>query len=561
MVNKTQLFLGALLLISSAAFAQPEGVSPAYSFSIKKKIEPPYLEFVPGSVQFIDADGNNAINANEACTLEFELKNSGTGDGLNLKAALNASGTSQGLRYQTLQTLVNLPKNSTNKYRLEIAGAMDTQDGKVVLKLEIQEPNGFNTDAVEMEIATKKFAAPNILVPDYTIFSADGSTNLALRKPFSLQLLVQNTGQGIAKDVQYRFEHPINAFVLGGEESGSFSDLKPGETKSLEFQIVLNAKFEGTTLNLGLDLSENLGKYSKDWKGTFNLNQALASEKLVVQAKAEEQFVITEATLRSDVDKDIPLGITPNAIRYALIIGNEDYTKYQPGLEKEVNVAYANNDARVFAEYAEKTLGVPKKNITLLIDATKGQMSQQLAQLRRMTEVERGEAEVIFYFSGHGLPEEATNTPYLIPVDVSGMQPSNGLALQDVYNALSAFPSKKVTIILDACFSGGARQKELVAMKGVKVKANVENVPANLVVLASSSGTEASAVYTEKQHGYFTYFLLKDLKETKGKAILKETVSRVQQNVSREATRIGKLQTPTFLLGPATLDKWEVLTW
>jgi uncharacterized caspase-like protein len=230
-------------------------------------------------------------------------------------------------------------------------------------------------------------------------------------------------------------------------------------------------------------------------------------------------------------------------------------------LDKEVNVAFAANDARVFAEYAEKTLGVPRRNITLLVDATKGQMTQQLAQLKRLIEVERGDAEVIFYYSGHGLPEESSNTPYLIPVDVSGTQPNQGVALQSVYDALSAFPSKKTTVILDACFSGGARQKELVAMKGVKVKANIENVPGNLVVLASSSGTEASAVYTEKQHGYFTYFLLKELKETKAQTPVAISMERVKQNVEREAARIGKIQTPTKLLGADAIDNWEERKW
>jgi hypothetical protein len=438
---------------------------------------------------------------------------------------------------------------------------MDTQDGKVTLKLEIEEPNGFNSEAVELEVITKKFAAPKVLVPDYTVFASDGSTNLTLRKPFSVQLLVQNTGQGVANNVRYTLNHPEECFILNGDESGSFASLKPGETKSLEFQMVLNAKFTGTTMQLSLDLSEDFGKYATDWNGTLSLNQTLASDRLVVQARQDDAVDIQVASLRSDVDKDIPTGLAPNDKRYALIIGNEDYSKYQSGLDKEVNVAYAANDARVFAEYAEKTLGIPKKNITVLIDATKGQMSQQLAQLKRLMEVEKGQAEVVFYYSGHGLPEESSNTPYLIPVDVSGTQPTNGLALQDVYSTLAAFPAKKVTVILDACFSGGARQKELVAMKAVKVKANVENVPGNLVVLASSSGTEASAVYNEKQHGYFTYFLLKDLKETKGNTLLKPAMERVQQNVGREAGRIGKVQTPTFLLGPDASEKWEVLKW
>jgi hypothetical protein len=548
-------------LLFNHSMAQSEGISPTYSFSIKKKIEPPLLSFVPGSVQFLDVDGNNTINANEESAVLFELKNSGTGDGLNLKVLLSATGTTAGVRIQASQSIANVSKGGTTKYKLALPSGMDTQDGKIVLKLEVEEPNGFNSESVELEIATKKFAAPNIVVPDYTVFSADGSTNLELKHPFSLQLLVQNTGQGLAKNVNYRLILPENVFFIAGEESGSFITLNPGETKSLEFQLVMNAKFVGTLLNLELELKESYGKYATNWNGQFSLNQALAGEKFIVQARQENALEITEASLRSDVDKDIPLGLPQNLKKYALIVGNEDYSKYQPGLEQEVNVAFAANDARVFAEYAEKTLGVPKKNITVLIDATKGQMTQELAQLKRLIEVERGEAEVIFYYSGHGLPEESTNTPYLIPVDVSGTQPTNGLALQEVYSSLSAFPSKKVTVILDACFSGGARLKELVAMKAVKVKANVENVPANLVVLASSSGTEASAVYLEKQHGYFTYFLLKELKETKANANMKEALSRVQQNVSREAARIGKLQTPTVLLGTESFELWEVLKW
>jgi uncharacterized caspase-like protein len=239
-----------------------------------------------------------------------------------------------------------------------------------------------------------------------------------------------------------------------------------------------------------------------------------------------------------------------NRKKYALIIGNEDYSRYQPGLQSEVNVDFAVNDARVFAEYCEKTLGVPKENITLLTDATRGQMSQALSRHERLLEVEKGQGEMIFYYSGHGLPEEGTNTPYLIPVDVSGSQPSAGIALMDVYGQLSKHPAQKVTVVLDACFSGGARSEELVAMKGVRVSANVSNVPANLVVLASSSGNEASAVYREKLHGYFTYFLLKELKETKGQAAIRDMMTRIEQNVAREAARIGKIQNPNLLTGP-----------
>jgi hypothetical protein len=375
-------------------------------------------------------------------------------------------------------------------------------------------------------------------------------------------VLVQNTGQGDAQNVRYNMELPENVFLLtDGDQNGIIGNLQAGETRILVFEMIMNAKYLGTQLTIHLDLSESLNKYAFDWDGTFTLNQALASEKLVVQAKAEEVMIIEMASLRSDVDKDIPIGKSKSLKRYALIIGNEDYSKFQLGLEKEVDSDFASNDARVFAEYAEKTLGVPKENITLIIDATRGQMSQSIAKLERLIEVERGEAEVYFYYSGHGLPEESTSTPYLIPVDVSGTQPTNGIALQSVYASLAKYPTKKSIVILDACFSGGARAKELVAMKSVRVSADVSSVPGNLVVLASSSGTEASAVYRDKQHGYFSYFLFKQLKETKGEMTLKGDMNIIEQNVAREAARIGKIQTPTVLIGDALGGIWEGLTW
>jgi hypothetical protein len=553
-------FLLAVCLVN-VAFAQTEAVSPTYTFSIKKKVEPPILDFVAGSLQFKDADGNNAINANEQCSIEFQLQNTGTGDGLNLKAIVKVVGSISGITLAASTPLAVCGKGKTMTYNIPLSSNMNTVDGKIEISIDIDEPNGFNPPIVNLEIDTKKFVAPAVAVVDHVVFSNNGSTVLELRKPFALQLLVQNTGQGIAKNVTVKLPVPENVFMQSGDEITTIGTLEPGETRSIEFEFILNAKFLGTSLNLNADVSESIGRFSSDWYHSFALNQALAAEKMIVTSKKEEGVNIAVASLRSDVDKDIPTGISANKKKYALIIGNEDYSKYQTSLDKEVNVDFAANDARVFSEYCEKTLGYPKENILVVVDGTKGQMSQKLAQLVRFAEVENGQAELLFYYSGHGLPEEATNIPYLIPVDVSGTQPTNGLALTYVYDELAKFPTVKTTVILDACFSGGARNKELVAMKGVKVKAKVDAVPGNLVVIASSSGNEASAVYREKQHGYFTYFLLKNLQTNKGQGKMEAFITEVSQNVAREAARVGKNQTPNVLPGAEIGEGWKVLGW
>jgi hypothetical protein len=234
----------------NAALSQIETVSPTYTFSIKKKVEPPILNFVAGSVQFKDSDGNNAINANEQCSIEFQLQNTGTGDGLNLKALVKIVGSNDGITVATSTPLATCGKQQIMSYSIPVTSSMNTIDGIVELSLEIEEPNGFNPPVVNLEIDTKKFAAPAVAVVDHVVFSNNGSTVLELRKPFGLQLLVQNTGQGVAKNVTVKLPVPENVFMQSGDEITIIGTLEPGETRSIEYEFILNAKFIGTTLLL-----------------------------------------------------------------------------------------------------------------------------------------------------------------------------------------------------------------------------------------------------------------------------------------------------------------------
>ena len=259
---------------------------------------------------------------------------------------------------------------------------------------------------------------------------------------------------------------------------------------------------------------------------------------------------------KPEVDTNIPTASTQKTNTYCLIIGNEDYSSYQTGLSTEVNVDFAANDAKIFKEYCNKTLGIPEKQIKLLVNATAGQMNQGMAWLTNLAKIDNGEAELIFYYSGHGLPDEATKEAYLIPVDISGSNVTSGIKVNDVYAELNEFPSKKITVFLDACFSGGARSQGLVAMKGVKFRPKDNIVTGNMVVFSSSTGEESSGVYREKQHGYMTYFLLKKLQETKGEVCYKDFAEFIINNVKKETALSGKIQTPQLNYSPAVEELW-----
>ena len=227
---------------------------------------------------------------------------------------------------------------------------------------------------------------------------------------------------------------------------------------------------------------------------------------------------------------------------------------------KRQNVDYAINDAKVFSEYCEKTLGVDSRHLKLLTNATYGQMKQAIAWVQNLSNIEGGNAEIIFYYSGHGLPNEVTKEGYLMPVDVSGNNVSNGISLKYLYQELNKYPAKEITVVLDACFSGGARNEGLVAMKGVKIRPKEDVVSGNMVVFASSSGNESSAVYREKQHGYLTYFLLKKIQETNGYVNYKDLSDYLDYQVRKQTAIIGKVQTPKVNVSPSARDQWKYWT-
>jgi hypothetical protein len=264
------------------------------------------------------------------------------------------------------------------------------------------------------------------------------------------------------------------------------------------------------------------------------------------------------SSANSSIDVNIPdLGVQ-HAMRFALIIGNEDYSSFQIDLTAEANVDYARNDAEVFRNYARKTLGVPEQNIIYLLDGTTGQMRQAIQKMNLILKNTQGKAEAYMYFAGHGMPDEITRDAYLMPVDVSGKQPADGISLRHIYQKFSEFPAQHVSIFIDACFSGGARNQGLLAARTVKVVPKQEAVPGNLIVFAATSGEQSALPYDAQKHGMFTYHLLKKLQETKGNISYKEMYEYLSAEVALQSVLLNnKEQNPQMMPGSERIHDWE----
>jgi uncharacterized caspase-like protein len=144
-----------------------------------------------------------------------------------------------------------------------------------------------------------------------------------------------------------------------------------------------------------------------------------------------------------------------------------------------------------------------------------------------------------------------------MPVDVSGADVKHGIELSSLYKTLTKYPSKKVIVLLDACFSGGGRNQGLLAARGVRIKPKQNTVSGSLVVLTSSTGNQSSLPYNNKQHGMFTYFILKKLKETGGDVSMEELSNYLSKEVSISSLKINsKKQNPTTLISPDAESLW-----
>ena len=261
---------------------------------------------------------------------------------------------------------------------------------------------------------------------------------------------------------------------------------------------------------------------------------------------------IKAGNITSDVDKNIPETKTVNDKTFAVIISNENYAMVS-------KVPMALNDGKTFSEYCKKTLGLPENNIRFYPDASFGVMIRALRDIRDIASAYSGDIHVLFYYAGHGIPNEATKDAFLLPTDADGIQTEGCYSLNRLYSELGALNAESVIVFLDACFSGANRNGEMLASaRGVALKAKKEAPQGNMVIFSAASDDETAFPYREKGHGMFTYFLLKKLQETKGDVGLKELGDYITENVSRQSAVVNrKAQTPTVTPAVSMAEDWQ----
>lgn len=254
------------------------------------------------------------------------------------------------------------------------------------------------------------------------------------------------------------------------------------------------------------------------------------------------------------IDVNLPKATEPRDNTFAVVIGNEDY-KYVAA------VPFAARDAAIFAKYCSVTLGLPDDNIRLYTNATYGDILDAIDDIKTISEVYNGDIRVIFYYAGHGVPDEATRNAYLLPVDARSQQLKTCYPIEKLYAELGSLKAHSVTLLLDACFSGSQRgDGMLMSARGVALKPRTDEPKGNMVAISAATGEETAYPYAEKRHGMFTYYLLSKLQESGGDVTLGELCDYITTKVSQQSVKVNrKQQTPTVMPSPEIETSWRTL--
>lgn len=257
---------------------------------------------------------------------------------------------------------------------------------------------------------------------------------------------------------------------------------------------------------------------------------------------------------------------TPNAMgahatgaqKWALVIG---IGRFADRAIPQLN--YTAGDAQAFAD-ALSDAGVgrfPKANVHVLTNdqATTKNIKEQMNWIARHAQPSD---MVVIYLATHGSPRETDSVSglnYLVTYDTeihSVDTPdedalyATALPMVDVANMVSSrMKALRTLVVLDACYSGGAA-KNGARMMGAGI-ANAAPSPAMLqrmsegsgrIVLGASRVDQESLESDALRHGYFTYFLLKRLRENNGMTPLSQVYAEVQQDVSDRVTADGRAE-------------------
>ncbi len=349
----------------------------------------------------------------------------------------------------------------------------------------------------------------------------NGIENSAMSRQKALDLVVSNTSPTDDGNffISINIGRETASLKINGQEQGA--------SASGKYNIRLIAKV-GQSSSFKIDATDSFGNI-----GT----KSITVSRQVIESKV------------------IYAGLNPNKIKrqperdaVAIVIGITDYRSL-PKAE------YANDDARVFYDYAIRALGLKPENIKLLVDGDAEEAEILKAFRTWLPSRVKSTTDVYVYYSGHGLPTPDGKGLYLLPPRADReVIDDTAIPFSKINAVLQLAKPRSVTIFMDACYSGQARSGETLLASARPLSLRIENrlFPDSFTVITASQHDQISSSSPELKHGIFSYYLMLGMEgdadaNKDGKITLGEMQAYLAENVGRQAAMMSRKQEPQLI--------------
>lgn len=587
------LFLGAVtaLLCSCTILFSQSARSGVVRFTMDEVTDlfmPPDLHV---DIDFEDANGNNVLEATESGIIKLRIKNTG-GKADQIKISVLPEAPYKNLSLAQTEITTSLAKEESRTFSFPIDASIDVPTGRFRYKIKVQEPLGFDIDAV-LVLPTFEYQRARLKVQGVAIVDAGLGLKAINNNPdgkvqrgevVKAFIAIQNIGRGPATGITYKIvSTDPNVMLLSDtgvakSVSGRLNPMNVGQDESVSVRLSVNNNYSSTskylpvfiqvtedkgygninTYNVPIPLGESPDAISiVDIDGDYN--RLLAQQKVKVESSDNR---ISSSNIIRDISI-APSGYPLYANAIAIVLGAE---------ENQYGVApapYARRDAELMASYFKSSLGIKPENVLVKTNSniTKNALEDifnaNYGHLKSM--VTKGVTDVFVYYSGHGIPDfdsKGESDVYMFPYDARREYiRERGYSLNRLYSELNDLGAKSVTVILDACFSGSSRQSQTILAQNISNTKGVawndfsarpwETNP-NFRLFTSSTGSETSLGNDQSQSGLFTYYLACGLQgdadlDSNGKITMTELVEFVTEKVQTAARKVrSSSQTPQF---------------
>ena len=287
------------------------------------------------------------------------------------------------------------------------------------------------------------------------------------------------------------------------------------------------------------------------------------SETLVIELERQAILFLEEIKKK---EKEEALRIAEakkvkNRNAVAVIIGNTVYEDSIP------EVKFAANDALAMQAFLIDVLGYREGNIHVVKNATKGKLERYFGNQgnhkgKLFKLINKRQADVTVFYSGHGIPGMENNRGYLLPVDGDPSNPDlTAYPLNLLLENLAKLPSKSMNVYLDTCFSGDSGGGTILKnISGLYVEIQLPKTPEKIVVITAARAKEPANWDIEAKQGLFTKHLLLALKgeadllryggNKDGQVTVREVGRYLDSEMTYEAIKINRQQNASISGNP-----------